>query len=73
MTGIDVSGILLTSINIDALVKEAEMKLWKNLRSPKIGRVEFCEPCGTVTTPSQRSERMREQVRDEVARSLGRF
>ena len=49
------------------------MKLWKNLRSPKIGRVQFCEPCGTVTTPSQRSERMREQVRDEVARSLGCF
>ena len=49
------------------------MKLRKNLMAPKIGRVEFSEPCGTVTTPSQRSERMREQVRDEVARSVGRF
>lgn len=49
------------------------MKLWKTLRSPKIGRVEFCEPCGTVTTASQRSERMRAQVRDDLARNLGRY
>ena len=50
------------------------MKPWKTLRFPKVGRVEFFEPCGTATTSSQRfDDRMREQVRDEVARSLGRF
>jgi hypothetical protein len=55
------------------MLKEAEMKLFTKLRSPKVGKVDFCEPCGTVTTSSQRSARMREQVRDDVARTLGRF
>jgi hypothetical protein len=49
------------------------MKLWKNTRSPKMDRVEYCEPCGTVTTGAQRSERIREQVRVEVAQSIGRL
>ena len=56
-----------------SMLEEAAMKLWKNLMAPHIGRVEFCEPCGTVTTPSQWSERMRVRVRDEVARSVGRL
>jgi hypothetical protein len=49
------------------------MKLVKNLLSPKIGRVDFCEPCGYVSTPGQRSQEMREQARDDVARIIGRY
>ena len=48
------------------------MKVWRNLRSPKIGRVEFCDGCGTVITPAQRSREIREHTRDDIARSVGR-